>query len=301
MRMKTTLPASIEGQNNDRLLMENEYIGDDGLIHCSICHEAKEKRIPDDSIARRLKTIPLQCACERKMRKAEKEQRIAEEHQRIVLRLRSICFQAPFMYTWTFENSKYDSEQLTVAKSYVKNWEKNKKRNSGLLFWGDVGTGKSYLAACIANALIDQEVSVRMITLADVLNHKLEDRAEFIQELCSPSLLILDDFGMERDTSFGIEIVSFVVNTRVQMNKPLILTTNLSYDEIKNAPDTDHERIYSRIRGVTVPVKFSGPDHRDNLRREHLQQMKNHLQEEAFLNERNDKSPDSPKDDTDHS
>ena len=103
------------------------------------------------------------------------------------------------------------------------------------------------------------------------------------------------------ETSFGIEIVSLVVNARVQMNKPLILTTNLSYDEIKNAPDTDHERIYSRIRGVTVPVKFSGPDLRDNLRKEHLQQMKKYLQEEAVLNERNDKSPDSPKDDADHS
>ena len=191
--MNPTLPTSIEGQNNDRLLMENEYIGDDGLIHCSICHEAKEKRIPEDSIARRLKTIPLQCACERKMRKAEKEQHIAEEHQRYVSRLRSVCFQAPFMHTWTFENSKYDSEQLTVAKNYVENWKYYQQHNSGLLFWGDVGTGKSYLAACIANALIDREVSVRMITLADVLNHKKDDIAEFIQELCSPSLLILDD------------------------------------------------------------------------------------------------------------
>ncbi len=301
MRMKTTLPASIEGQNNDRLLMKNEYIGDDGLIHCSICHEAKEKRITDDSIARRLKTIPLQCACERKMRKAEAEQRIADEHQRTVSRLRSVCFQAPFMHTWTFENSKYDSEQLTVAKNYVEKWEYYQQHNSGLLFWGGVGTGKSYLAACIANALIEQEKSVRMITPADILNQKKENVLECIQELNSSSLLILDDLGTERNSSYGMEIVSKVIDARVNTNKPMILTTNLPYDEILHAPDTDHERIYSRIRGVTVPVKFSGPDLRDNLRREHLQQMKNHLQEEAFLNERNDKSPDSPKDDTDHS
>ena len=89
--------------------------------------------------------------------------------------------------------TKYDSEQPTVAKNYVENWKYYQQHNSGLLFWGDVGTGKSYLAACIANALIDREVSVRMITLADVLNHKKDDIAEFIQELCSPSLLILDD------------------------------------------------------------------------------------------------------------
>ena len=301
MRMNRTLPTAITEQNNDHIPGENEYIGEDGLIYCSICHEPKEKPIPEDSFCSFLQFHPRDCACERRMRKEEKEQRHMEEHLRTVTHLRSICFQSPFMHNWTFENSKYDNEQQRTAKNYVKNWKYYKQHNSGLLFWGGVGTGKSYLAACIANALIDREVSVRMITLADVLNHKGEDRAEFIQELCSPSLLILDDFGMERDTSFGVEIVSLVVNTRVKMNMPLILTTNLPYDEIKNAPDTDHERIYSRIRGVTVPVKFSGPDLRVFMQKQHLADMKEMMRKEDICDERDDESSDSPKDDADHS
>ena len=285
MRMNTTLQTTIDEHNNDLIPGENEYIGDDGLIHCSICHEPKESRIPEGNICSYLRTHPRQCACERTMLKAEKEQRLSEERQRDISRLRDICFQAPLMHTWNFKNSRYDSEQLAVARKYVENWEDNKKHNSGLLFWGDVGTGKSYLAACIANALIDEGVTVRMVTTAEILSQQLEDRLEYIQDLCSPSLLILDDFGMERDTKFGTETICQVINTRLSNNKPLIVTTNLTIHEMDNTPDVDHRRIYSRIQGVTVPVRFIGPDLRKKMGKEKLQYMKKKLREDKTYDE----------------
>ena len=61
---------------------------------------------------------------------------------------------------------------------------------------GPAGTGKTYFAACIANALLEKEVPVRMTNLAYVMNCRYEERADLIKALCSYRLLILDDFGM---------------------------------------------------------------------------------------------------------
>lgn len=62
-----------------------------------------------------------------------------------------------------------ESRQETIARRYVQNWEKVRKENIGLLFWGDVGTGKTYLASCIANALMEQEVSVKMVSFSYII------------------------------------------------------------------------------------------------------------------------------------
>ena len=85
----------------------------------------------------------------------------------------------------------------------------------GYLFWGGVGTGKSYLAACIANALMEKEVAVCMTNFATILNDlaaSFEGRNEYISRLCSYPLLILDDFGMERGTEYGLEQVYSVID-----------------------------------------------------------------------------------------
>ena len=59
---------------------------------------------------------------------------------------------------------------MKTARFYVEHWEDMKAGNIGYLLWGSVGTGKSYLAGCIANALMEQEISVKMTNFAAVLN-----------------------------------------------------------------------------------------------------------------------------------
>lgn len=49
---------------------------------------------------------------------------------------------------------------------YVEQWQTMRTENIGLLFWGGVGTGKSFLAGCIANALMEQEVPVLITNFA---------------------------------------------------------------------------------------------------------------------------------------
>ncbi len=97
---------------------------------------------------------------------------------------------------------------MDKALFYAANWEEMNAENIGYLLWGKVGTGKSYFAGCIANALMEREISVCMTNFALILNDlaaSYKGRNEYIARLCRFPLLILDDFGMERGTEYGLE------------------------------------------------------------------------------------------------
>ena len=126
-----------------------------------------------------------------------------------------------------------------------------KANASGLLIWGDVGTGKSFFAGCIANALLEKGVPVLMTNFSRILNTltvmHFEDRNQFINSLNRYSLLIIDDLGIERNSDFALEQVFNVIDCRYRSKKPLIITTNLTLSELNNAADIAHKRIYDRI------------------------------------------------------
>ena len=190
-------------------------------------------------------------------------------------------FTDPAMRNWTFEHDNGRNPQTETARFYVDSWETMQAENIGYLFWGGVGTGKSYLAACIANALMEKEVAVCMTNFATILNDlaaSFEGRNEYISRLCSYPLLILDDFGMERGTEYGLEQVYSVIDSRYRSGKPLIATTNLTLDELRNPEDTAHSRIYDRLLSMCVPVRFTG----DNFRQETAQRKMESIEETDY-------------------
>ena len=131
---------------------------------------------------------------------------------------------------------------MEKARAYVRNWEEAYRNNTGLLLFGDVGTGKSFFAACIANVLLEQDIPVLMTSFPKILNSgwSLEDRGDFLSRLRDYDLLILDDLGAERGTEYALEQVYNVVDIRYRSGKPMIVTTNLKLAELKNPPDVAH-------------------------------------------------------------
>ena len=176
---------------------------------------------------------------------------------------------------WRFEAAAVTTPQLEKARGYAQNWDEFKKAGIGLLLFGNVGTGKSYAAGCIANALIDRLESVLFVGMSDVVNRMQgnfgSDRDHYMKSLMRPDLLILDDLGAERNTSFGKERVFDVVDKRLLTGKPMIVTTNIPLSVMKQAADLDDRRIYDRILEVCVPIMFDGDSFRkstvaDNLK-----------------------------------
>ena len=187
------------------------------------------------------------------------------------------CVQKDDMREWTFENDNGRNPQAGIARRYVEHWEDMRADNIGCLFWGGVGTGKSYLAGCIANALMAKEIPVHMTNFALILNDlaaSLENRNEYISRLCRYPLLILDDFGMERGHGYGLEQGFHVIDSRYRSGKPLIVTTNLTLDELRNPEDTAHSRIYDRLLSMCVPVRFTGDNFRQETAQRKMESMK---------------------------
>ena len=89
-----------------------------------------------------------------------------------------------------------------------------------------------------------------------------EERIDYIDSIGRYDLLILDDLGVERNTSYATEQMFQVVDRRYRSCKPLIVTTNLTLEQMKNPPDLEHSRIYGRILEHCAPILFSGKDMR---------------------------------------
>ena len=204
----------------------------------------------------------------------------AEERRRhldTVMELKRRGFTDLTMQEWTFAHDNGKCPQMSKAHLYVEHWEQMRENNYGLLLWGKVGTGKSYFAGCIANALMEQEISVRMTNFSAILNDltaSFEGRNEYIERLCRFPLLILDDFGMERGTEYGLEQVYNVIDSRYRSGKPLIATTNLTLEELQHPQDTPHARIYDRLTSMCAPVRFTGSNFRKETAQEKLERLK---------------------------
>ena len=218
-----------------------DYTGEDGLLYCGSCRQPKEAYFPEGKTFFGRDRHPKECDCQRKRRETLEAADREQKHREEVERLKRKGFTDPAMWEWTFENDNGKCPQMCYAREYVECWELVKAENHGLILWGSVGTGKSYFAGCIANALMEREVSVCMTNFAAILNDlaaSFKDRNEYISRLCSFPLLILDDFGMERGTEYGLEQVYNVIDSRYRSGKPLIVTTNLTLEELQNPEDT---------------------------------------------------------------
>jgi len=220
---------------------------------------------------------PAECDCQRAAREKREAAESRQKHLETVEDLKRRGFTDPAMRNWTFEHDNGRNPQTETARFYVESWETMQAENIGYLFWGGVGTGKSYLAACIANALMEKEVAVCMTNFATILNDlaaSFEGRNEYISRLCSYPLLILDDFGMERGTEYGLEQVYSVIDSRYRSGKPLIATTNLTLEELQHPQDTPHARIYDRLTSMCAPVRFTGSNFRKETAQEKLERLK---------------------------
>lgn len=201
----------------------------------------------------------------------KKDDQEYEEEMRRVQRLKDASMmddkyrKASFSSYMVREENK---KAFQTTRAYVRDFQtmikdghpKTGEKNIGLVFYGKVGTGKSYTAACIANALMEMKVSVIMTSFVKILQdiQSREDEANYISVLNGCKLLIIDDLGAERNTDYALEKVYNVIDSRARADKPMILTTNLSFDEMMRNPDIRYRRIYDRIFETCIPVEMPG-------------------------------------------
>jgi DNA replication protein DnaC len=256
---------------------EGDYIGDDGLLYCHKCNTRKQTEIVISGIVRR---PPCLCKCEAAKRAAEEEEHQRRKFEARVQELRRKAFPYPNMQNWTFANDDLTNERITkAAQKYVENFSELRKKGKGLLLYGDTGTGKTFAACEIANALIDKAYSTLVIGLTDFINtiQGTFDKQEYIDYCCSHQFLVIDDLGAERNTSYAKEVVYAIIDNRYKSGLPTVITTNLSMEKIKSPEDIENQRIYDRILERCFPIEVSGSNRRRKAVREDYEDMKNLL------------------------
>lgn len=234
----------------------------DGLLHCHKCNTPKQTRVMLFGEERKPMCL---CKCEVERLEREEAERKRIEFEKRVKEMRRVGFPEAEMQNWNFENDDGESSQIiSIAKNYVKNFDKMLEDGKGLLMFGTVGNGKTFAAACIANALIDKGYPCMMTRFSDIAKGIFDGKFT-CHDLNKYPLLVLDDLAAERKTEYMQEIVFDVIDSRYRAGLPLIVTSNLSSDAIKNPADIAYQRIFSRLLEMCVPIEVKGEDRRRKI------------------------------------
>jgi len=265
-----TITAAAEAQAQ----REDEYTGEDGLLRCRTCDGPRQVVIEPPHCSPR--TVRCDCGC----RRAEEEKRQMDWKDYQKMQKRRRCFKGTDMAGWSFANDDRAKPELSDAmQRYADKFADYLKSGQGLLLYGPVGTGKTYLAACIANRVIDLGYTARMGNFSQVTDNLQStwNKQEYIQELCDCDLLVIDDLGTERKTDYMQEQVYKVIDARYRSGRPLIVTSNLTQEELGNPANIEAQRIYDRVLERCLPVKVEGKSRRRQTARTSWTAMREEL------------------------
>ena len=175
---------------------EDKAFEKDGHVYCRKCKE-KIDSDPLNCLGNKKILFRRQCKCDREEESLRKEKEEADH----IRRLREECFiTSRNLINCTFDRViAPDRQEVIIAKNFVKNFKELSKDNNGLIFHGNVGTGKTYLAACIANKIIeDYQIRVKMRNIPQIINDIDKERIySRLREMCIPVKIAGKDIRTE--------------------------------------------------------------------------------------------------------
>lgn len=255
---------------------EGDYRNEDGLLICGKCHTPKECTLTkSDGTAR---TVRCACECSVAQNAKEAEEKRKRDRLQYLDSMRRTGFPDAEMREWIFTKSDHtDQKNENIARRYVANFDAMRSQGTGLLLCGSVGTGKSFLAAAIANELINQGTPCLMTNFSRIISRvseKFGGDQKYLDDLNRFDLLIIDDLGSERDTEFTWEKVMNVVDARYRAGLPLIITTNLTLKDLADPSDIRRQRVFSRLKEMCVFLEVNGADRRNKKMRDKMASAK---------------------------
>ena len=260
IKLDSLMPPDIEKVEME----EGDYVAEDGLIHCGKCHGKKQTRLPASAFTGGREMI-VHCICQcqveaNKRRKEEEERRKAMER---IERLKSASLiddKLSNARLCTFQKNADNQKVYALAERYVEKFDEMYQKRQGLLFWGTV--------------VMTSFVKI----LQNIQGNQGEERV-LMSRLNDARLLIIDDLGTERNTDYALEKVYNIIDSRYRVEKPLILTTNMTVREMQENTDTRYKRIYDRIFEMCTPVRVPGRSWREKEAARRFDEIKKLMEE----------------------
>lgn len=253
-----------------------DYTGEDGLLYCGKCHTPKQMRLGNNPFTRESNPtiVPTPCRCQQEADQAADERDKLEQFKTRMIHLSEGGITCPGALRHTFMDDDGQRPEVTAAcQRYIDHWDEMLAENIGILFYGSVGTGKTFYASCIANALLERRVAATATSFPRLLNllQGAQEKQRLLDSLARYKLLILDDLGVERDSTFGLEQIFNIIDARSHVHLPIIVTTNLTMEELRNPGSMPYARIYDRVLEMCpVALKLTG----DSRRRQNAESRK---------------------------
>lgn len=292
--ISNVLVEMVKRNHENRIVNEGDYIDEkDGFLHCGKCGEPRQfeafmpQKIDKDGnpTGEREKILMwATCACEQAVIDRERAEEKKRKDMERIVELRKLSLLDNRYEKATFDNfitNSYNEKNLKLCSRFAEHFDDMKSKNQGLLMWGNVGTGKSYAAACIVNYLLNTQTPCIMTSIVKILQliqNNTSEENSIISRLSRVPLVVFDDFGTERNTDYALEKIYNILDSRYRSGLPMIVTTNLTFKEMQNEPDIRYSRLYDRIFECCYPMQFTGDSFRKKAAYDKFNAM------EKFLN-----------------
>ena len=172
-----------------------------------------------------------------------------------------------------FENTKTTHSKefeniFNRCKKYCENADKVLKKGVGIYLFGDKGTGKTRLTACMGNKLMENYFTVLFTNFSEIKRNIFKDD-NYIDNMANIDFLFIDDLGTEKikkgDEDLWLQEKIFeVINNRYINNKPIIITSNYSLAEMTKERGLA-ERTADRIIEMCEAIKLTGESYRTTI------------------------------------
>lgn len=250
---------------------EEDYIGEDGLLYCGMCHAPRQMVLEVPMVGTRI--VPIMCPCEIAKQEAENVRKAMEAEQMRIDGMRKIGITSPDYREMTLAaDDGGDPRMRAIIDRYIEKRDMMRRENIGLLLHGGAGGGKTFWASALANAMIDHGSSAMITTVPRLVTAMSQDyeteKARILERVERVQFLVLDDVGIERKTDYMAEKVFEIIDTRYRSRRPLIVTTNLTLEEIANPQQMEYKRVFDRIVEMCQPIHVSSEGRRKAVAKE---------------------------------
>lgn len=222
----------------DHEIKEDEHLTEDYELICNKC--GGNRYFQHNEMV-----VVCLCECQAQAIKDEEERKKAEERMQSLEKLKKLSLLGKRYQNATFETldmNRPDDFKRAVerCKKYCENWAEIEKRGLGIYLYGDIGTGKSLLTACIGNYLLSKFTTVlftNFFEIAKQIKKTFTDNSitesTFIERLTNVDLLIIDDLGTEIVVKNGEKTwiqdkIYDIINARYINQKSTIFSSNES-------------------------------------------------------------------------
>jgi len=186
--------------------------------------------------------------------------------------------QIPKKYFWKFvddfEIVSDNANKLIGFVDTIRGKSPDQKWKDGFFLWGSAGTGKTLMACIMLQELmlkyssggrfvdLSRQFFQRLKSSYNISDESYGEAGQILDELIKIPFLVIDDFGVQRNTEWEKEMLYNLIDSRYVEERPTIITSNINIDEFK---DVAHGRISSRIQEMCKIIHFDLPDYREKF------------------------------------